>query len=168
MCPYRYEFDYGPVHFFLMSTEHDFTVGSPQYNYMKARLSMVDRSKTPWVVFAGHRWGSHCIYSTHTVTVPMHSGRCTLTVLIILLRLETYQCLCYSGTLWSHSWRWAHSNLITSVMSAPQENKVDLALWGHHHSYQRTCPVFNTVCTEGATTHVVIGMGGQGLSKNIQ
>ncbi len=49
-----------------------------------------------------------------------------------------------------------------------QEYKVDLALWGHHHSYQRTCPVYQEVCTEGATTHIVIGMGGQSLSKNVE
>ena len=44
---------------------------------------------------------------------------------------------------------------------------MDLALWGHHHSYQRTCPVAEEVCTEKGVTHVVIGMGGQGLSTNI-
>ena len=42
---------------------------------------------------------------------------------------------------------------------------MDLALWGHHHSYQRTCPVYKEECTEGATTHLVIGNGGQHLSK---
>ncbi|XP_064404192.1 uncharacterized protein LOC135349586 [Halichondria panicea] len=128
-----YEFDYGPVHFFLMSTEHNFTVGSPQYNYMKARLSMVDRSKTPWLVFAGHR----PMYIDSTNDSPK-SGDLPVSEL-----------------------------LRATVEPLLKESKVDLAMWGHHHSYQRTCPVFNSVCTEGATTHVVIGMGGQGLSKNI-
>ena len=53
------------------------------------------------------------------------------------------------------------------VSAAPQKYNVDLALWGHHHSYQRTCPVAEKVCTEKGITHVVIGMGGQGLSTNI-
>lgn len=44
--------------------------------------------------------------------------------------------------------------------------KVDLALWGHVHKYERTCPIEKFVCadsTSGATSpvHVVIGMGGQ-------
>ena len=37
---------------------------------------------------------------------------------------------------------------------------VNLALWGHNHSYQRTCPVYNETCTTDGVTHVVIGMGG--------
>jgi len=46
--------------------------------------------------------------------------------------------------------------------------KVDLALWGHHHSYQRNCAVYKEVCTPGATTQVVIGMAGMGLTKNLE
>lgn len=47
--------------------------------------------------------------------------------------------------------------------------RVDLALWGHHHSYQRSCPVNAGVCDDNdGVTHVIIGMAGQGLSKNIQ
>ena len=49
-----------------------------------------------------------------------------------------------------------------------QKYKVDLALWGHHHSYQRTCPVYQEKCTDGAPIHIVIGMGGQGLSTNVE
>lgn len=67
---FRYGFDYGPVHFFLMSTEHDFTVGSPQYTYIKSHLSSVDRSKTPWLVFAGHRSGISLPHM-HTLLYPL-------------------------------------------------------------------------------------------------
>ncbi|XP_062502844.1 uncharacterized protein LOC134179856 [Corticium candelabrum] len=45
---------------------------------------------------------------------------------------------------------------------------VDLALWGHHHSYQRSCPVYNETCTASGTTHVVIGMAGQSLSHTFR
>lgn len=49
---------------------------------------------------------------------------------------------------------------------------VNLGLWGHHHSYQRTCPVYNQTCspesTEQPPIHVVIGMAGKDLSQNIQ
>jgi len=43
--------------------------------------------------------------------------------------------------------------------------QVDLAMWGHHHSYQRTCPITaagtcQTPVKEPAVPHVVIGMGG--------
>lgn len=49
-------------------------------------------------------------------------------------------------------------------------NKVDLALWGHVHRYERFCPLNNFTCgssamnsenSKGFTVHVVIGMAGQ-------
>jgi len=50
-----FSFNLGPVHFVLMSTEHNFLVGSAQYNWISEDLANVDRSVTPWVVFGGHR-----------------------------------------------------------------------------------------------------------------
>ena len=38
-----------------MSTEHFFDPTSPQYAFLEAHLRSVDRSVTPWLVFAGHR-----------------------------------------------------------------------------------------------------------------
>ena len=51
----RYGFSVGSVHIVLMSTELNFTVGSDQYNWLKDHLASVDRSLTPWLIFAGHR-----------------------------------------------------------------------------------------------------------------
>ena len=45
----------GLVHFVMISTEHDMTVGSEQYNWLEDDLSSVNRTLTPWVVFAQHR-----------------------------------------------------------------------------------------------------------------
>ncbi|KAF7019423.1 unnamed protein product [Triticum aestivum] len=50
-----YSYDAGVVHFVYMSTETDFTHGSDQYNYIKADLERLNRSRTPFVVFQGHR-----------------------------------------------------------------------------------------------------------------
>ena len=52
---HRFGFDFGSVHFVLMSTEHSFSTGSAQLQYLDEHLSTVDRSKTPWLIFAGHR-----------------------------------------------------------------------------------------------------------------
>ena len=52
-----YSFNYGSVHILHMSTEHDFTPGSDQYDWIVSDLAAVDRAVTPWVVFAGHRYG---------------------------------------------------------------------------------------------------------------
>mmetsp|Transcript_35730 Transcript_35730/g.75820 ORF Transcript_35730/g.75820 Transcript_35730/m.75820 type:complete len:567 (-) Transcript_35730:75-1775(-) len=48
-----YSFDFGPVHFLMMSTEHP--LNGTQGVFMEHDLSSVDRSKTPWVVAVGHR-----------------------------------------------------------------------------------------------------------------
>jgi len=50
-----YSFNYGNVHFTVISSEHDFTPGSEQYNWMQQDLASVDRSVTPWIVFNSHR-----------------------------------------------------------------------------------------------------------------
>ncbi|PAN09289.1 hypothetical protein PAHAL_2G007200 [Panicum hallii] len=50
-----YSFDSGVVHFVYMSTETNFLKGSDQYNFLKADLEKVNRTRTPFVVFQGHR-----------------------------------------------------------------------------------------------------------------
>eukprot|EP01138_Halocafeteria_seosinensis_P006906 gb/GECG01007064.1/.p1 GENE.gb/GECG01007064.1/~~gb/GECG01007064.1/.p1 ORF type:complete len:670 (+),score=40.47 gb/GECG01007064.1/:1-2010(+) len=50
-----YSFDWGPLHYVIMSTEHDFREGSEQYEWIEKDLSLVDRDKTPFIIFGGHR-----------------------------------------------------------------------------------------------------------------
>lgn len=38
--------------------------------------------------------------------------------------------------------------------------RVDLAVWGHYHAYQRTCAVYKYQCSPGGTVHIVVGTGG--------
>jgi acid phosphatase type 7 len=130
-----YSFERGPIHFLLMSTEHDFQPGSLQYDFLARDLAAVNRSVTPWVVVSGHR--------------PMYIDST------------------YTGTPDSDV---AVSKLMkSSLESLFAANKVDVCLWGHNHSYQRSCPVVNDTCAgfdsvSGealAPVHVVIGMAGQ-------
>lgn len=50
-----YSFNYGSVHVIQMSSEHDWTRGSEQYNWIKQDLAAVNRTETPWVVVTSHR-----------------------------------------------------------------------------------------------------------------
>ena len=57
-----YSFEQGPVHFTMMDTEVEMHEESDQYEFLERDLASVDRARTPWVVFMGHRpmysiWG---------------------------------------------------------------------------------------------------------------
>jgi hypothetical protein len=45
------------------------------------------------------------------------------------------------------------------------DNRVDLVLAGHYHSYLRTCDgLYNSKCGEGGPTHITIGTAGASLN----
>jgi len=50
-----YSHDVGSVHFLYFSTETNFISGSDQYSFIAQDLKSVNRSKTPFIVFLGHR-----------------------------------------------------------------------------------------------------------------
>ena len=39
----------------------------------------------------------------------------------------------------------------------------DLNLFGHRHSYERTCPMYQNKCVPDGVTHILLGMAGQNL-----
>lgn len=129
-------FTYGSVAFVLMSTEHDFQPGSLQYTQLEQYLSAVDRTKTPFLLFAGHR--------------PMYidsTGEGTGGDQPVAAELRQY------------------------IEPLLVQYRVDVALWGHHHSAQRTCPVVNQTCaasSDDAPVHIVTGAAGAGFSTNIE
>lgn len=53
-APY-YSYAVGPVAVVIISSEHDFTVGSAQHSWLGATLAAVDRSVTPWLILTSHR-----------------------------------------------------------------------------------------------------------------
>eukprot|EP00891_Asterochloris_glomerata_P006762 jgi/Astpho2/6762/fgenesh1_pg.00103_%23_1_t len=52
---YWYSFNLGPIHNIAISSELDFTAGSPQFDFVFADLKAVNRSVTPWVIVHFHR-----------------------------------------------------------------------------------------------------------------
>ncbi|ONK71228.1 uncharacterized protein A4U43_C04F6200 [Asparagus officinalis] len=50
-----YSIEQASVHFTVISTEHEWTNNSEQYEWIKKDLASVDRGRTPWVIFMGHR-----------------------------------------------------------------------------------------------------------------
>ncbi|XP_065072044.1 uncharacterized protein LOC135696546 isoform X2 [Rhopilema esculentum] len=124
-----YSYDFGLVHFIMMSTEHNFEPGSRQYEWLENDLKKVDRKKTPWVLIGGHRamYASQDEYDDYIVSVNMQ---------------RLFEDLLY-------------------------KYKVDLALWAHYHSYERTCKVYRNRCAEDGITNVVIGTAGRFLDLEL-
>ena len=50
-----YSFDHGPVHFTVWSSEHNFTKGSRQFEWIVQDVNAVNRTLTPWLVVQMHR-----------------------------------------------------------------------------------------------------------------
>ncbi|KAF5189822.1 Purple acid phosphatase [Thalictrum thalictroides] len=138
-----YSIEQGSVHFTIISTEHNWSEDSEQYIWMKTDLGSVDRSRTPWVIFTGHR----PMYSSAGGIIPSVDPQFVKTVEPLLV-----------------------------------DNKVDLALWGHVHNYERTCSIYQSNCKAmpskgndgidtynhrnySAPVHAVIGMAGFSLDQ---
>jgi len=51
-----YSHEYASVHTTFLSSEHNLTVGSAQYEWLAQDLAAIDRSRTPWVVVEIHRY----------------------------------------------------------------------------------------------------------------
>eukprot|EP00281_Chroomonas_sp_CCMP1168_P005804 CAMPEP_0206278652 /NCGR_PEP_ID=MMETSP0047_2-20121206/37539_1 /ASSEMBLY_ACC=CAM_ASM_000192 /TAXON_ID=195065 /ORGANISM="Chroomonas mesostigmatica_cf, Strain CCMP1168" /LENGTH=606 /DNA_ID=CAMNT_0053708421 /DNA_START=110 /DNA_END=1931 /DNA_ORIENTATION=+ len=133
-----YSFDHGPVHFCVISTEHDL---DDQYAFVLKDLATVNRTKTPWVVFAAHR----PLYVSSTNSNPIDGDQTAATQL-----REVFEELLYIA-------------------------EVDVVVTGHHHTYQRTCPVYKGACTTprfnfsyAGPVHVVVGMAGFATTTNVE
>ena len=129
-----YSFDYGMVHFVMMSTEHNFTVGSRQYRWLENDLASVNRDVTPWVVLAGHR--------------PMY---CSIDF------PSDYQVSLY---------------MQQALEELFHKYEVNLGLYGHYHSYERTCKVYKHKCSKDkGMVHIVVGTAGASVdgypSRNV-
>ena len=42
-------------------------------------------------------------------------------------------------------------------------HKVDLAVWGHQHEYERTCKMYKNKCVKDGILHIVVGTAGKSL-----
>lgn len=149
-----WSYDVGLIHFVGMSTEHNYTRGSAQWRFLEADLAGVDRSKTPWIIFGGHR--SMYINSAYGPIVDGHY-KASSDLAVSELMIEHIEPL-----LWKY--------------------KVNLGFYGHMHSVQRQSAVLDhhvvqksepRADTEGnmwnwhddpqAPVQMVIGTGGANL-----
>ena len=68
-----YSFNYGSIHFTVMSTEHDFTPGSAQYKWLENDIRSVNRNTTPWLILVAHRplYSSQKFFADYVMSIHM-------------------------------------------------------------------------------------------------
>lgn len=138
-----YAFDYGPLHIVMISTEHAFDATSAQYAFVEADLARVNRTTTPWILFAGHR--PYYISSTNNDAPSGDQPVATA------LRAS------FEDLLHKHS-------TTTPV--------VQLGAHHHSYQRSCAAGVYNNACVKegegGGVVVVNLGMAGAGNSHNVQ
>lgn len=109
--PYYYSFDFGNVHFVAFSTEHDYSVGSDQYEWMAADLAAASQSSTAdWVVVYAHR----PMYCSNLAWCPSATNlRNTLEPLLIKYRVD----IAFYGHVHAFERTWPVANSVTQQKS---------------------------------------------------
>lgn len=150
-----YSLDVGLVHIIGLSTELAFyndTNNADQVAWLINDLQTLNRTKTPWVVVTGHRptycsadWSVSSSDKLGSIPWQRHNKDCVQSAPIMR---EWFEDIFY-------------------------ENKVDLLMWAHVHSYERMNPVynnqsmpadyisFNEVRGASAPIPIIAGMAGQ-------
>ncbi|RHN79115.1 putative phosphodiesterase I [Medicago truncatula] len=148
-----YSIEQGTVHFTVISTEHDWSQNSEQYEWMKKDMASVNRQHTPWLIFMGHR---PMYSSTQGILFPSADQKF----------VEAVEPLLFEN----------------KARTSSSLNLVDLVLFGHVHNYERTCSVYQKKCKAmpikdqkgidtydnrnySAPVHAIIGMAGFTLEK---
>lgn len=132
----------------LFERLYSFDYGNIHFTFMSAEHDLLPGSpQYEWLV-----WDLNNVDRKHTPFVIFSSHRPLYTT-------ETED-LPANGTSYIEGLRMNIEPLLAKY-------QVDLALWAHVHAYERTCPIFDGQCTEGATTHAVIGMAGMDKATQV-
>ena len=152
-----YSYDYSFVHVISISTEYiSREPGSEQYEFLENDLRSVNRTLYRSFLF---------FLPYHTYFFSLSTG--TETPFVIMIGHRPLYCSSndyYDCNMWAPRARETLEPLLSKY-------NVDLYICGHVHSYERTYPVLNgTRVSEvyenpNATTHVMVGGAGAGLSK---
>lgn len=146
-----YSIEHGPVHFTIMSTEHPWDIGSDQFKWIKSDLASVDRKRTPWLIFAGHRpqyssLEGGFIFSTIIPAVDVHF-RLVIEPLLLFYQVDL--------ALWGHVHNYERTCAVNNSQCLNYPIR-DHEGFDNYKSSMYSAPV-----------HVIIGMSGFELDSFI-
>ena len=117
---YWYSWSYRSAHFIMISTDSDYTPGSPQHRWLEADLRAANtreaRAQRPWVVVTGHKPIYCSSVDADNSRGPTAAGR-------------------KPGS--------AGHQILNGLEALYQRYQVDVVLAGHIHEYERSLPVGN-------------------------
>lgn len=143
-----YSFEMGPVHFTVMSTEHNWTNESEQFKWIQNDFTSVDRKRTPWLVFTGHRpqYSSNSEGSVLSRLLPSVDPEFRAAVEPLLLQGQV------DLVLWGHVHNYERTCAVYQgqCLLLPTKGSDGADVYDQSSSYK-------------APVHAVIGMGGFSL-----
>lgn len=136
-----------------MSTEHDYTIGSEQYNWIENDLKTVDRTKTPWIIFGGHR----------PMYINSNYGGSITSDLTVMNNLIYH----IEPLLWKYRVNlafWGHNHVVQRHSAVYNRTVVQRAkqVYGPYGSGVATAMHYNPQ----ATVHMVVGTAGAQFTVN--
>lgn len=146
-----WSYEVGMFHFVGMSTEHNYDIGSEQYNWLENDLKSVDRAVTPWVIFGGHR----AMYINSNYGGSETSDITVMDKMILNIEPLLYKYRVNLGFYGHNHVVQRHSAVLNKqVIQASTEVRDDEDNVVHWHEDPQ------------ATVHMVVGTGGATFTKN--
>ena len=145
-----WSYDVGLIHFVGMSTEHNSTVGSAQWLWLEADLMAVDRKKTPWIIFGGHR--AMYINSNYGGTVTSDIVVMDYLITNVEPLLKKYR---VNIGFWGHNHAYQRMTAVYDYEVVQRSTPIQTSE-GNASKFDKP----------SATVHFVIGTAGAGFTKN--
>ncbi|KAJ7295496.1 hypothetical protein O6H91_Y184800 [Diphasiastrum complanatum] len=141
-----YSVQLGPVHFTVMSTEHDWTPNSLQFKWLKNDLLLVDRRQTPWLIFIGHRpQYSSVVKAISEIVYPSVDPKFVATIEPLLVEHQV------NVAFWGHVHNYERTCAVYQGKCKSLPRKTDVSIDTYNQTIY-TSPV-----------HTVVGMAGFAL-----
>jgi len=147
-----WSYDIGLIHFVGMNTEFNYTIGSSQWAWLEKDLASVDRKKTPWVIFGGHR--AMYLNSYYSGTYNFGGDGDVMATLI-----ENIEPLLYKYKV--DIAFWGHNHVVQRQSAVYQSKVVEKSV----DALDADGNAVHKYNEPKATVHVVIGTGGADFTK---
>jgi Calcineurin-like phosphoesterase len=136
-----WSYDVGLVHLIGISTEHNYTTGSPQWLWLKDDLESINRTITPWVIFGGHR--AMYLNSNYEAAAEVECST---------IDENNYSPYvdCSSPLVPGTSDVAVMDLMIEHLEPLINKYKVDIGFYGHNHVVQRHSAVYNRTVVQAA------------------